>query len=72
MIIYALQLLLCYGIIGLITGWMLSVLPFWQMWKKRHVAAFFFLIIAWLPVAILAIFAAPFVNLTQIEQETEL
>ncbi|GGL62542.1 hypothetical protein [Sporolactobacillus putidus] len=72
MIGYSLQLILCYGITGLMMGWMLGLLPFWQTWKKRHVAAFLFLIIAWLPVAILALFAAPFVNLIGIKEETEL
>lgn len=72
MIVYSLQLLLCYGIIGLTMGWMLGVLPFWRIWKKRHIAVFFLLTAVWLPVAVLAMFAAPLVNLLRAEEETEL
>ncbi|RYL90376.1 hypothetical protein EWI07_11950 [Sporolactobacillus sp. THM7-4] len=72
MIAYSLQLLLCYGIIGLVMGWMLGVSPFWGLSKKWHVAAFLFFLIVWLPVSMFALMAAPLVNALRIREENEI
>lgn len=72
MIAYYLQLLICYGAVGLLMGSMLGLLPFWCLWERKHVVAFVFLLVAWLPVALLTIFAAPLVSHYQMQEKSEL
>ncbi|MCO7125695.1 hypothetical protein NIE88_07920 [Sporolactobacillus shoreicorticis] len=62
MIISWLQLLLFYGLIGLIMGSLLGLLPFWRVWQTKHFAAFFIFLIAWLPIVVLALICAPLAN----------
>lgn len=69
MIISGLQLWLCYGIIGLIMGSLLGLLPFWCTWRPKHFAAFFLFLVAWLPVVILALILAPLANRFRFMQE---
>ncbi|WP_010631245.1 hypothetical protein [Sporolactobacillus vineae] len=53
------QLLLSYGAVGTLMGLMLGLIPFWRRWKKEHFAAFCVILVLWLPIALLTIFAAP-------------
>lgn len=53
------QLLLTYGAVGTLMGLMLSLIPFWRRWKKEHFAAFWVILVFWLPISLLTIFAAP-------------
>ncbi|MCQ2009089.1 MAG: hypothetical protein ABF629_08800 [Sporolactobacillus sp.] len=62
MIISWLHLLLSYGLIGLIMGSLLGLLPFWRAWQIKHFAAFFIFLIAWLPIIVLALICAPLAN----------
>ncbi|TGB00427.1 hypothetical protein E4665_01755 [Sporolactobacillus shoreae] len=71
MIASYLQLLICYFSVGLLMGSMLGLLPFWCMWEKKHVAAFALLLVAWLPIALAAIFAAPLVSHFQVREGSE-
>ncbi|EST12250.1 hypothetical protein [Sporolactobacillus laevolacticus] len=71
MFISYLQFGLCYGIIGLIMGSMLGLLPFWRTWQTKHVAAFFLLLVAWLPIAVLTLIAAPLANRFRLSQDSD-
>ncbi|RYM05689.1 hypothetical protein EWH99_05685 [Sporolactobacillus sp. THM7-7] len=67
MITYSVQLAFCYCLIGLIMGWMLGVLPFWSVKRKRHAAICLLFMIAWLPAGIFALMTAPLVNLIWVQ-----
>lgn len=54
-----LQLLLSYGAVGVLMGLMLGLIPFWRNWKKEHFLAFIVILVFWMPIAFLTIFAAP-------------
>lgn len=53
------QLLLTYGAVGTLMGLMLGLIPFWRRWKTEHFAAFCIILVFWLPISLLTIFAAP-------------
>lgn len=56
------QLLLCYGIIGLIMSGLLGAIPFKQGIEKTRLALFSLFIVFWFPLAVLALIAAPFID----------
>lgn len=57
--VFYLQLLLSYGAVGALMGLMLGLIPFWRKWKKEHFFAFIVILVFWIPIALLTIFAAP-------------
>jgi hypothetical protein len=65
------QLLLSYVAVGTLMGLMIGLIPFWRRWKKEHFAALCVILVLWLPISLLTIFAAPLAgHLLRYEKQT--
>ncbi|MFT8362508.1 MAG: hypothetical protein ABF608_04955 [Sporolactobacillus sp.] len=63
------QLLLCYGIIGMIMSGLLGANPFRQGIEKTRLALFSLFVVFWFPLALLALIAAPFIHSVMVQEQ---
>ncbi|WKB34669.1 hypothetical protein QS257_11865 [Terrilactibacillus sp. S3-3] len=63
MIAYSVNLLFIYSAVGLVMGWMLTMVPFPRKNKKHRVAALAALLVFWLPLACLTLAIAPLMTM---------
>ncbi|MFX3616989.1 MAG: hypothetical protein ACE3JK_05650 [Sporolactobacillus sp.] len=71
MITIGIQLLLCYGTIGLIMAGLLGALPLRRIWGIKSIFFLLFIMAAWFPMAVLALLAAPLANLFNVPEQIE-